>query len=55
MHIKDMKTIVNPKGWRHTIARWLLSKDHIHVFNAHVVQNEDGTVTIIGLAKKGME
>lgn len=44
--------VVSPESVRVTIASWILPRDAVHVFNAEMRENSDGTATILGIAKK---
>lgn len=43
---------ISPASVRVAIAAAILPTDMVHVFNAEVRDNADGTATILGVAKK---
>ncbi|WP_315129485.1 hypothetical protein [Comamonas antarctica] len=43
---------ISPQPVRIALAGWMLPRDTVHVFNAEIRENADGTATILGAAKK---
>lgn len=43
---------ISPESVRINIAASILPRDKVHVFNAELRDNADGTATILGAAKK---
>ena len=47
-----MTPVMLPKKIRVVLAHELLGREELHIFNAHVRENDDGSVTVYGPALK---
>lgn len=44
--------VMLPKKIRVVLAHELLGREELHIFNAHVRENDDGSITVYGPAQK---